>query len=105
MSPPDRKWIASIHPSIQQLSYLLDHVEDSPVRVEPYVVVGDGHLLECDPFGVLEEGVWSPHALQPPDGQQPVLGRHVVRKSQSMVVPRLRHEDVRYIRLQDEEQT
>ena len=34
-------------------------------------MIGDGHGLESDLFGILEVRVWSPDALQPFDVQQP----------------------------------
>jgi hypothetical protein len=43
---------------------LLDHVHDLLVLVEPKVMVGDGHPLEGDLLGVLEEGVRSPDVLR-----------------------------------------
>jgi hypothetical protein len=51
----------------RQIFDLLDHVEDGFVLVEPDVVVGHGHLLEGDLFGVFEERVGPPHELKPTD--------------------------------------
>ena len=42
---------------------LLDHVHDLLVLVEPEVVVGNGHPLEGDLLGVLEEGIRPPDVL------------------------------------------
>ncbi|GBM18550.1 hypothetical protein AVEN_47942-1 [Araneus ventricosus] len=78
----------------------LDHVQNGLVAVEPYVVVGNGHLLEGDSLGVLEEGVGSPHLLQPAEREKAVLRRHVLRQLQSVVLPALRHENVGHVRLE-----
>lgn len=53
------------------------HVQDRLVLVQPHVVVRNGHGLEGDGFGVLEEGVWAPHVLQPFHFEEPV-GRGLV---------------------------
>lgn len=76
----------------------LHHVQDRLVLVQPHVVVGDGHRLERDRLGVLEERVRPPHVLEPLDLQQPVLGGHVLRQPQPVVLPGLREEDVRRVR-------
>ncbi|GFQ95565.1 uncharacterized protein TNCT_305841 [Trichonephila clavata] len=83
------------------MSYLLDHIKNGFVTIQPYVVVRDSHLLEGDSFGVLEEGIWSPHPLEPADRKQSVLHGHVLWKAQAVIFPALRHEDVCYVRLQD----
>jgi len=57
-------------------------------------VVGHGHFLEGDLFGVFEERVGSPHELEPTDRQQPVLGSHVVWQPQPIVFPALSKENV-----------
>ena len=80
-------------------SNLLDHVEDGFIFVEPDVVVGDGDVLECDLFGVLEEGVGSPHLPQPGRGQQSVVGRQIIGKSEPIILPHLREENVGCVRL------
>lgn len=67
--------------------------------VEPEVVVGDGHLVEGDPLGVLEETVGSPDVVEPLHVQDAVLLRHVLRQPQAVVPPALRQEDVRHVRL------
>ena len=53
--------------------YLLDHVENAIIVVEPDIVVGDGHLLEGDLLGVLEVRVWVPDFLEPVDRKKPVV--------------------------------
>ncbi len=54
------------------MNHLLDDVEDSFVGVDPQVVVGYGHGLKRDLFGVLEIRVGPPDALQPVHVEQPV---------------------------------
>lgn len=56
----------------------LDHVEDRLVLVQPQIVVGNGHRLKGDRFGVLEKGVWAPHILQPLHLQQAIVTGHVL---------------------------
>lgn len=80
----------------------LDHVEDAFILVEPNVVVGNGDILKGDLFGVLEKGIGPPHGIEPGGGQQPVVGCQVVREPQSIILPRLREEDVGRKRLDDE---
>ena len=46
---------------VAKASYLLDHVEDRFIFVQPYVVVWNRHGLKSDTFSILEEGVWSPY--------------------------------------------
>ncbi len=60
---------------------LLDHVENALILVEPDVVVRYGDILESDFFGVFEKRVGSPHGIEPGSGQQPVVGRQVVRET------------------------
>ena len=55
---------------------LLDDVEQSAISVEPHVMIGNGHRLEGDLFGVLEVGIGAPNALQPFHVQQPVIHQH-----------------------------
>ena len=62
-------------------------------------MVGDGDVLECDLFGVLEERVGSPHLTQPGRGQQSVVGRQIIGKSQPIILPHLREENVGRVRL------
>lgn len=45
--------------------YVLDHVQNSLVLIEPHVVIWNGHCLESDGFGVLEEWIRSPHIFEP----------------------------------------
>ena len=47
------------------MGHLLDHIKNGFVFVEPDIMVGDGHGLECDTLGILEEGVRSPDLCQP----------------------------------------
>lgn len=75
----------------------LDHVQNGLVLVEPHVMIRDRHGLESNRFGVLEERIRSPHILQPLHLQQPVPAGHILWQSQSIVLPRLRKEDVRRI--------
>lgn len=77
----------------------LDHVEDGGVEVEPKVVIRDGHRLEGDRLGVLEEGVGSPDVLEPRHWQEAVLPSHVLWESKAMVFPTLCEEDVCCVRL------
>ena len=79
---------------------LLDHVEDALVLVEPNVMIGNGNVLKGDLFCVLEKGIWPPHLLQPRGGQETVVGRQIIRETQSIVLPLLREENVRRVRLQ-----
>ena len=65
-------------------------------------MVGDGHGLEGDALGVLEERVRPPYLGEPLDGQQPVLGGHVVRQPQAVVLPALGEEHVAGVRLEKE---
>ena len=62
-------------------------------------MVWDGHGLEGDLLGVLEEGVRSPDPVEPLDGEKLVLPRHVGRQPQPVVPPLLPEEDVRHISL------
>lgn len=73
---------------------LLDHVEDTFILVEPNVVVWNRDVLEGDLFSVFEERIGPPHGIEPRGGQQPVVGRQVVREAQSIILPRLWEEDV-----------
>ena len=68
-------------------------------------MVGDGDVLERDLLGVFEERIGPPHLTQPRRRQQSVLGRHVVRQTQPVVLPHLREEDVGGERLQPEQQS
>lgn len=77
----------------------LDHVEDALVLVEPNVVIGDCDVLKGDLLGVLEEGVRPPHGMKPRRWQEPVIGRQVVREAETIILPRLREEYVRRVRL------
>lgn len=61
-------------------------------------MIGDGHGLEGDGLGVLEERVGPPHVLEPVDLEQAVLGGHVLGQPQPVVLPRLREEDVGRVR-------
>lgn len=79
----------------------LDHVEDALVFVQPNVVVRDGDVLESDFFRVLEERVRAPHRVEPRRGQQTIVGSQVVRETQPVVLPCLREENVRRVRLRD----
>ena len=46
------------------INHLLDHVENPFTLVQPDIVVGYGHGLERDLFGVLEVGIGPPDVLQ-----------------------------------------
>lgn len=78
---------------------LLNHVQYGRIEVEPQIMVGDGHGLESDRFGVFEESVGAPDVFEPGDGKQPVLSRHVLGKAEAVVLPTLGEEDVRRVRL------
>lgn len=67
--------------------------------VEPEVVIGYRHLVECDFLRVLEEAVRPPNVVQPVDVEDPVLLRHVFRQPQSRVPPALREKYVRHVSL------
>ncbi len=47
--------------------FLLDHIEDCSVLVEPHVVIGYRHRLKRDLFGVFEKRVRSPDQVKPFD--------------------------------------
>ena len=79
--------------------YLLDHIENGRILVQPDVMVWNGHSLKSNGLCVFEKGIWSPNFLQPGHGQQPVLSRHVLWEAQSRVFPALGKEDIRSIRL------
>ena len=49
--------------SVTVVKYLLDHVHDLLAAVQPQVMVGNGHPLEGDCLGILEERVRSPDLL------------------------------------------
>ena len=78
---------------------LLDHVQDGFVFPQPYVVVWNGHGLEGNVFGILEEGIGTPDFGQPLDWKQPVLGSHVFRQSKPRVLPTLGKEDITCVSL------
>ena len=56
-------------------------------------------VLEGDLFGVLKERIRTPHGLEPRGGQETVVGRQIVRKTQPVILPFLREENVRSVRL------
>ena len=62
-------------------------------------MIGDGDVLKGDLLGVLEERIRPPHGVEPRRGQQAVLGRQVVGETKSVVLPRLREENVGRVRL------
>ena len=63
-------------------------------------MVGDGHGLERDALGVLEEGVRPPDLGEPLDGQEAILGGHVVREPEAVVLLALSEEHVARVRLE-----
>ena len=60
-------------------------------------MVGNGHRLEGDLLGVLEERVGTPDPSQPVDREEPILPSHVVWEHESVVLPLLREEHVRRV--------
>ena len=88
-----------LHASNSRSNYLLDHIEDGFVFPQPYVVVWNGHGLEGNVFGILEEGIGTPDFGQPLDWKQPVLGSHVFRQSKPRVLPTLGKEDITCVSL------
>lgn len=60
---------------------LLDHVEDAFILVQPQVVIWDRHGLKCDLLGIFEEGIGSPHFLQPVHFQKPG-GHFTIKRNQ-----------------------
>lgn len=80
----------------------LHHVQDGFVFVQPHVVIGDGHCLESHRLGVLEEGVRSPHVLQPLHFEQAVFGGHILGQSKAVVFPGLGEENVSCVGLWSE---
>ena len=79
---------------------LLDHVEYRLVLPQPYVVIRNGHGLEGDGLGVLEEAVRPPNFSEPLDGQQPVVERHIIGQTQTVVFPALGKEHITGVGLQ-----
>ena len=49
--------------SVTVMKHLLDHVHNLLAAVQPQVMVGNGHPLEGDCLGILEERVRSPDLL------------------------------------------
>lgn len=92
-------WIDEEVHGTGQAERQLDHVEDRLVLVQPHVVIGNGHCLECHRLGVLKERIWTPHVLQPLDLEQSVAAGHVLRQAEAPVLPRLGEEDVRRVGL------
>ena len=82
--------------------FLLGHVDERFVVVEPQIVVGHAHLVERDFLGVFEETVRPPQVLQPADVQVAVLFGHVLRTPQAVISPALCQKDVGHVRLVDE---
>ena len=78
----------------QGLSCLLDHVENCFVLVEPEIMIWNGHGLERDLLGVLEERVGSPNEVQPVNREQAVLPGHIVGQDEPVVLPLLGKEHV-----------
>lgn len=77
----------------------LGHVQQRFVVVQPQIVVRDAHLVEGDLFGVLEEAIGPPDAVQPVDVQDAILLAHVLGQTEARIAPALREEDVRDVRL------
>ena len=46
-----------------EIKYLLDHIHNFFASVEPQIMIGNGHPLKCDSFGILEERIRSPNFL------------------------------------------
>ena len=84
--------LEGIHPP--PFGYLLRHIQQRLIVVEPQVVVGDAHLVECDFLGVLEEAIRPPDVVQPVDIENSVILAHVLRQSEPGVSPALCQEDV-----------
>ena len=63
-------------------------------------MVGYGHGLEGDALGVLEERVWPPYLREPLDGEEAILGGHVVGQAEAVVLPALGEEHVAGVRLE-----
>ena len=78
---------------------LLGHVEQCLVPVEPQVVVGNAHLVECDLFGVFKKTVWTPNLLKPIDVQNTVIGCHIFGQAKAMVTPTLTQKDIGHVSL------
>ena len=81
--------------------YLLNHIENGLVLVQPYIMIRDGHGLKSDLFGIFEEAVWPPNSVEPIHWQQTILSGHVVRQYQTMVFPLLGKEHVSCVRLEE----
>ena len=81
--------------------FLLGHVDERFVVVEPQVVVGHAHLVERDLFGIFKENIRSPDFLEPGHVQDAVLFGHVLRQPESVISPALRQKDVGHVRLID----
>ena len=74
--------------------YLLRHIQQGLIVVQPQVMVGDAHLVESDFLGILEEAVRPPDVVQPVDVENSVILAHVLRQSEPSVSPALCQEDV-----------
>lgn len=66
-----------------------DHVKNRLIFVEPHVVIGNGHGLKRDRFGIFKKRIWTPHVFQPFHLQEAILRSHVFGQPKPMVFPRL----------------
>lgn len=45
--------------------YLLYHIQNGFILVQPHVMIRYCHSLKSNRFGIFEKRIWSPHILQP----------------------------------------